>query len=46
MIVFSDGAWEPGASKPEGAGLVLIDPVSELPNIHTSSPVGLVGGKW
>ncbi len=34
VLVFSDGAWEPGASKPEGAGLVLIDPVSKLRAVH------------
>ena len=34
VLVFSDGAWEPGASKPEGAGLVVIDPISRLSAVH------------
>ena len=34
VLVFSDGAREPGASKPEGAGLVLIDPISRLSVLH------------
>eukprot|EP00434_Breviolum_minutum_P046212 symbB.v1.2.041655.t1/scaffold8457.1/size11431/1 len=28
VIIFSDGAWEPDAEFPAGAGLVLIDPVT------------------
>ena len=34
VLVFSDRAWEPGASKPDGAGLVLIDPVGGVPAVH------------
>ena len=34
VLVFSDGAWEPGASKPDGAGLVLIDPVGGVRAVH------------
>ena len=30
VLVFSDGAWEPGAAKPEGARLVIIDRLSQL----------------
>ncbi|CAL1173405.1 unnamed protein product [Cladocopium goreaui] len=28
VLVFSDGAWEPGSPKPAGAGLVIVDPIT------------------
>ena len=29
VLVFSDGAWEPGSPKPAGAGLVIVDPITQ-----------------
>ena len=34
VLVFSDGAWEPGATKSGGAGLALIDPVAGARVVH------------
>ena len=34
VLVFSDGAWEPGATKSDGAGLALIDPVAGARVVH------------
>ena len=34
VLVFSVGAWEPGASRPDGAGLVMIDPVVGARVVH------------
>lgn len=30
VVIFSDGAWEPTSSNPAGAGLVFLDPVTDL----------------
>ena len=45
-LVFSDGAWEPGAPKPEGAGLVLIDPLSRLNVVHQVAIPPLLIDSW
>lgn len=34
VLFFSDGAWEPGESTRAGAGLVVIDPVSQTRRVH------------
>ena len=34
VVLFTDGAWEPGATCPAGAGMVLIDPVTGLRVVH------------
>ena len=34
VVVFTDGAWEPSAASPAGAGIVLVDPVSGVRISH------------
>lgn len=37
VLLFTDGAWEPSSSDPAGAGLVIIDPLQSIRNIHVVS---------
>jgi hypothetical protein len=34
LVTFTDGAWEPSASSPAGAGIVLVDPVDGIRIAH------------
>eukprot|EP00438_Fugacium_kawagutii_P001998 Skav208915 [mRNA] locus=scaffold787:29327:30871:- [translate_table: standard] len=34
VVLFTDGAWEPTADFPSGAGMVLIDPVHDFRIVH------------
>ena len=34
LVAFTDGAWEPSASSPAGAGIVLVDPVTGIRIAH------------
>lgn len=43
VLIFTDGAWEPSAEKPAGAGVVVIDPLRNLRMVHeVSTPESLV----
>ena len=43
VLIFTDGAWEPSAEKPAGAGVVVIDPLHNLRMVHeVSTPESLV----
>ena len=34
ILVFTDGAWEPSAEFPAGAGIVVVDPVTNTKAVH------------
>lgn len=46
VLLFTDGAWEAGATKPAGAGLVLIDQVTGTRIVHSIAIPDAVTRCW
>eukprot|EP00435_Cladocopium_sp_Y103_P046528 s3318_g13.t1 len=42
ILVFTDGAWEPSATQPAGAGIVIVDPVSATRVVHEVEVPGML----